>query len=66
MAMYYVRRNPELNGQHYLHREDCPNLPDGLEWLGNHNSCPFPLQLAKRRYITATGCPDCCPDCHTP
>jgi len=63
MPMYYLCTDCDLYGDHLVHKEGCPKMPQGVKWLGNYDTCAFPVQRAREKYPTAFGCPACAPDC---
>ncbi|HJV86402.1 MAG TPA: hypothetical protein VJ698_13085 [Noviherbaspirillum sp.] len=65
MASYYVNRQPESNGDHEVHREDCSRLPSAehREFLGDFVSCYGAMAEALRSYPTANGCAECSAQC---
>lgn len=70
MHRYIVNANPQLGGEHEVHRvADCPTLPhpSNQRALGNHSSCRNAIAEAKRRYPgwIIDGCRNCIPACHT-
>ncbi|HJV52016.1 MULTISPECIES: hypothetical protein [Oxalobacteraceae] len=67
MASYYVNRHAEANGDHEVHKHDCPRLAlaDDKQFLGDFVSCYGAMAEALRLYPTANGCIDCAPHCHS-
>jgi hypothetical protein len=67
MKKYYVNNNPQPNGDHEVHQENCIYLPyiQSKKYLGEFYSCAPAVAEAKRTYPTADGCAYCSPDCHT-
>jgi hypothetical protein len=67
MQKYYVNQNAQYNGDHEVHTEYCPYLPNvsNRKYLGEHSSCKPAVIEAKKTYSKSNGCKTCCPDCHT-
>jgi hypothetical protein len=67
MNNYYVNLNPQSNGDHEVHTDDCRYLPTiwNRKYLGIHTDCKPALEEAKKTYATSNGCKNCCPDCQT-
>lgn len=67
MALYYVNKNAQTNGDHEVHKSGCsfmPN-PENRQYLGDFSSCHPAVAAAKKIYSTADGCKHCSPACHT-
>lgn len=63
---YYVNKNSQSNGDHEVHDEYCPKLPN-LEnriYLGEFSSCHPAVAAAKNYYSKADGCKICSDECH--
>ncbi len=67
MTNFYVNTNAQPNGDHEVHRDNCPTpaLPHNRLNLGYHSSCVEAVRLAKETYRRANGCKNCNPSCHT-
>ena len=63
---YYVNMNPQPNGDHEVHSEDCRWLPapENRIQLGYFSSCADAVMTARRYYAQVDGCMFCCPLCH--
>ena len=64
---YYVNRNAQSNGDHEVHREGCPWMPElpARAWLGYFADCHQAVAEARKRYLLTNGCAHCSPSCHT-
>ena len=67
MALYYVNKKAQANGDHEVHKSDCDYLPsqENRLRLGDFLNCYDAVREAKRYYPTADGCAHCSPECHT-
>ncbi|MCY4642009.1 MAG: hypothetical protein OXC41_04855 [Gammaproteobacteria bacterium] len=67
MANYWVNDNAQDNGDHEVHKEGCPYLPQIISktYLGNFFSCSNAVAEARKKYPTSDGCATCIPECHT-
>lgn len=67
MALYYVNRNAQSNGDHEVHKLDCSRLPaeENRIYLGNFNNCRDAVREARRHYTQVNGCYYCSYECHT-
>lgn len=67
MALYYVNRNAQPNGDHEVHKDGCSHMPDpgNRQSVGEHASCHGAVQAAKRFNSRANGCYWCSRECHT-
>jgi len=67
MAIYYVNRQAQSNGDHEVHRSDCSRLPnpENKQYLGEYSNCHDAVRAAKNYYSDVDGCYYCCPACHT-
>ncbi len=67
MAIYYVNKNAQSNGDHEVHKESCTRLPETHNRinLGDFGSCGPAVQQAKKHYSQVNGCYYCSPNCHT-
>jgi hypothetical protein len=64
MYVYYVNRNAQPNGDHEVHRSDCPFVPFNRQELGYHLHCPSAVVAAKRHFAQSNGCYWCSKPCH--
>lgn len=64
---YYVNKNPQDNGDHEVHREDCEKLPSpaNREYLGHFDCCEDAVEKAKQIFSQSNGCFYCSEKCHT-
>ena len=67
MALYYVNRNEQSNGEHEVHKNRCKHMPDEQNriLLGDFYTCFDALRVAKRIYTNSNGCFYCSNECHT-
>jgi len=67
MALYYVNKNAQSNGDHEVHKEGCSHMPnlENCLYLGDYSSCTGAVSKAKETYSTADGCYHCSKACHT-
>lgn len=67
MKKYYVNKNPQSNGDHEVHSENCRFLPNeaNRKLLGYYSSCKAAVNKAKEYYNQVNGCYYCSRDCHT-
>lgn len=67
MALYYVNKNAQTNGDHEVHVSNCARLPekDNRLYLGTFAGCHSAVAEAKKYYRQANGCYYCCRECHT-
>ncbi len=67
MAMYYVNKNAQDNGDHEVHTSDCTFLPnqENRLYLGDFSNCYEAVREAKKHYYQSNGCKFCSPACHT-
>jgi hypothetical protein len=67
MALYYVNKNPQDNGDHEVHVSSCSRLPDqdNRLYLGSFETCRPAVTEAKKTYSQSNGCYYCSEDCHT-
>ena len=66
MALYYMNKHAQSNGDHEVHRTGCawmPNKENRLP-LGDFSTCHGAVQKAKQFDPNADGCAHCSPDCH--
>ena len=66
MALYYVNKLAQANGDHEVHREWCGFMPDRKNriFLGDFPDCRSAVRAAIRRYPRADGCFYCSKPCH--
>jgi hypothetical protein len=66
MPDYCVDKMPARNGDHEVHRYECPRAPveSRQEYLGMFSNCRDAVRTAKKIYVQANGCAHCSPDCH--
>ncbi len=67
MAVYYVNKNAQANGDHEVHKSDCEWLPDPENRLrlGVFTNCWEAVAEAKKHYAQSNGCFYCSKECHT-
>jgi hypothetical protein len=67
MAMYYVNKNAQSNGDHEVHMAGCTRLPypHNRMYLGDFTSCRGAVTEAKKTYPQSNGCYYCSETCHT-
>jgi hypothetical protein len=67
MGLYYVNINPQKNGDHEVHKNECEYLPNFInrKYLGVFTSCKSAVIAAKRTYPQSNGCKTCSDECHT-
>lgn len=67
MALYYVNRNAQNNGDHEVHEVSCSYLPDALNRisLGEFGSCAPAVRQAREHFSQVNGCYYCSKPCHT-
>lgn len=67
MALYYVNRNAQANGDHEVHKDGCSFMPDAANkiFLGNFLNCRDAVREAKKHYSQSNGCYYCALECHT-
>lgn len=67
MALYYVNKNAQSNGDHEVHVTGCSWMPnsENCKYLGNFSSCQPAVTEAKKHYRQSNGCFYCSNDCHT-
>ncbi len=67
MKDYYVNKNPQSNGDHEVHHEDCNYLPsvENRRYLGLFSNCSGAVQESKKTYPRSNGCYFCSRECHT-
>ena len=67
MSVYYVNKNPQVNGDHEVHKQGCNYMPDDLNkvYLGDYLSCRSAVTKALEFYSKSNGCFHCSEECHT-
>ncbi len=67
MAMYYVNKQAQSNGDHEVHKRDCSYLPaeENRIYLGSFDNCHDAVREAKKHYTQVNGCYWCSKECHT-
>ena len=67
MAIYYVNKNAQSNGDHEVHKSGCTYLPstENRLYLGNFSNCHDAVREAKKHYAQSNGCYYCSYECHT-
>lgn len=67
MALYYVNKNAQKNGDHEVHTSDCDWLPNEANrlYLGSFTNCHDAVREAKKHYSQSNGCKYCSLACHT-
>lgn len=67
MALYYVNKNAQSNGDHEVHTTGCERLPDAENriHLGDFSTCGPAVTEAKKHYTKSNGCFYCANPCHT-
>ncbi|MFS4445386.1 hypothetical protein [Maribacter sp. 2307UL18-2] len=67
MPKYCVNKETDNNGDHEVHKENCPWWPSDKNRLdlGYHDSCESAVAEAKKHYSNVNGHKHCSQDCHT-
>ena len=67
MALYYVNKNAQSNGDHEVHTTGCSWLPkaENRIYLGDFLSCHPAVTEARNHYTQVNGCKHCSLPCHT-
>ena len=67
MALYYVNKNAQPNGDHEVHKTGCTRMPleQNRLYLGSFVSCHEAVREAKKHYLQSNGCYYCSIECHT-
>lgn len=67
MALYYVNKKAQTNGDHEVHTYNCTFLPneENRIYLGSFDNCNDAVNAAKKYYSQVNGCYWCSRDCHT-
>lgn len=66
MALYYVNKNAQSNGDHEVHKSGCSFMPDSDNriYLGDFVFCSSAITEARKYFNDVDGC-YYCTDCHT-
>lgn len=58
---YYADKEAYDDGDHEIHREDCPKLPamERLVPIGEHRFGFQAMKEARKHFIQVNGCSDC-------
>lgn len=61
MKLYYINRNPSLNGNHELHVATCNNLPNifNRKYLGEYSTLSEATREAQKQYPNTIPCNNC-------
>lgn len=61
MNEYFVEKRGNENGEHLVHKDRCPALPekDTLRWIGVHSNDAAPLKEAGDVFAMVAPCPEC-------
>lgn len=61
MAEFYVEINAQSNGDHFVHRAECSQLPakNTIRYLGSIASCASAIKKAAESFKQVNGCPHC-------
>lgn len=67
MALYYVNKNAQSNGDHEVHKSGCNFMPaeENKKYLGSFENCRDAVLEAKKTYPQSNGCFYCSNACHT-
>lgn len=67
MALYYVNKNAQDNGDHEVHKSGCTFMPneENRKYLGTFDNCYGAVLEAKKTYPQSNGCKFCSIECHT-
>jgi hypothetical protein len=67
MALYYVNKQAQSNGDHEVHASSCSHLPNvqNKHYLGPFDRCQDAVKEAKKVYPKSNGCYWCSTTCHT-
>lgn len=68
MALYYVNKNAQANGDHEVHTTGCSFMPlvENRILLGDFTNCQHAVAKSKRDYYSqSNGCYYCAKPCHT-
>jgi len=68
LTMHIVDRNPQVSGDHIVHRTDfgCSLLPaiESCVEVGLHSECRSAMKEALHHFSQVDGCPECLPQCN--
>jgi hypothetical protein len=61
MALYYVNKQAQANGDHEVHKSGCSFLPteEKRKYLGSFSNCFDAVREAKKYYAKSNGCYYC-------
>ncbi len=67
MDHYYVNDQPQITGEHEVHKEGCAWMPSivNRSYLGCFPACQPAVIEARKKFFNVDGCFWCCRDCHT-
>ncbi len=67
MALYFVNKNAQNNGDHEVHKSSCSYIPDSGNriYLGDFATCQEAVRKAKEHFRQSNGCFYCSNECHT-
>lgn len=67
MALYYVNKNQQANGDHEVHTSTCTWFPKSENRidLGSFETCRPAITEAKKHFTQVNGCYYCANACHT-
>lgn len=67
MALYYVNKQAQSNGDHEVHVSGCAFMPSEANklYLGNFSNCWDAVREARKSYPQSNGCYWCSKECHT-
>ena len=67
MALYYVNKNAQSNGDHEVHKSGCDYMPSEKNrlYLGSFANCFDAVRKAKKTYPKSNGCYHCSKECRT-
>ena len=67
MALYYVTKTAQPNGDHEVHKFGCAFMPgeSNRTYLGNFDHCLGAVIAARMHYTQVNGCYFCSRECHT-
>ncbi len=66
MTVYYVNKKPQDNGDHEVHKTNCPFLPNpkNRQFLGDFDNSHGAVQKATKSYEHSYGCYHCSNESH--
>lgn len=65
MDEYFVEKRITERGEHIVHKDSCPSLPEKNEllWIGVRSTTKVPLEEAANFYSSNSApCPECMPN----